>query len=513
MRASHEMQVGTEPPVIVLPALENPGDLQIELLREPGERLFRGLLLGSAALPFVAYVVVLFVSLEAGLVIAAYAGLFAATIWVSIKLSWGYLEGNSIQVSPQQYPQIFEAVREAASQLAVPMPKIFVMQGSGVVDILVAKHYTRRGYVILTSDLVDALIESATSRELLMLVGRQLGHIKAGHFRWWLIKDVVGVVFWIFHKAYWRRAHLTADRVGLVVAGDLYAAEQALLILTVGPKLAMHTNMEMLDEQAEMLREHFWPRFARFLSEYPHIIERISRLREFANRMHSLRSSPGTRPVIGALPIRHMRLKALPLMMVHGHDHAALHEIKDFLRTRYPYIDPVVMSLETLGSVAMPEKFERLAAKACGAIALLTPDDVAAAVREAHKRSHRARQNVVLEIGWFWGRLGRARCLLLSQGKVEMPSDLAGVECLEYIRSPREHFESIRDFISQLERLETGAEAAGGRPTPWTTATAPLSIGESIPGADCPNCHEPLVIGARFCEHCGASLAGVLSAI
>jgi Zn-dependent protease with chaperone function len=497
-------------PFVVLPSLRDPADLQIELLREPKEQLFLTLLFIFAALVLSAYVAIVWLAPPVAAMIALYVGLIALAFWFSVKMFRAYLDGNSVQVSPHQYPQIFETVRQAAAQLAVPMPHIFVMQGAGFVDILVGKHFTRRGYIVLTSDLMDALLESATSRELLMLIGRQLGHIKAGHFKYWFLKNVIGMFAWLIHAAYWRRAHLTADRVGLLVAGDLYAAEQALLILTVGPKLAAHTNMEMLDQQAEALLERFWPRLYRFLSEYPHMMERIARLRHFATTVQQLRPQTGSRPAVGALPIRHLRLKALPVMMVHGHDHTPLLELKDFLRTNYPYVEPVVMSVETFGTAAMPEKFERLASQARGAIAILTPDDLATAVRDGGTSARRARQNVVLEIGWFWGRLGRSRCLLLSPGKVEIPSDLAGVECLEYIRSPREHFESVRDFIGQLERAESGGATplfAGQATEHHSDGYPPSQLSGSAARAVCPTCHEPVVAGGRFCEYCGTQIA------
>jgi predicted nucleotide-binding protein len=39
----------------------------------------------------------------------------------------------------------------------------------------------------------------------------------------------------------------------------------------------------------------------------------------------------------------------------------------------------------------------------------------------------RARQNVVLELGFFIGALGRGRVALLYEEEVELPSDIAGV--------------------------------------------------------------------------------------
>src|SRR5688500_2117941 len=74
------------------------------------------------------------------------------------------------------------------------------------------------------------------------------------------------------------------------------------------------------------------------------------------------------------------------------------------------------------------EKFELLTSEADAAIALATPDDLASTAAHTDVKTLRARQNVWVEVGWFWGRLGRNRALLLVRGYVEIPSDLDGIE-------------------------------------------------------------------------------------
>lgn len=59
-------------------------------------------------------------------------------------------------------------------------------------------------------------------------------------------------------------------------------------------------------------------------------------------------------------------------------------------------------------------------------VAVMTSDDIGYLRDEPHAARGRARQNVVLEIGYMMGRLGRSRILLLTDD-IEMPSDLAGV--------------------------------------------------------------------------------------
>jgi predicted nucleotide-binding protein len=59
------------------------------------------------------------------------------------------------------------------------------------------------------------------------------------------------------------------------------------------------------------------------------------------------------------------------------------------------------------------------------AIVLLTPDDEGALQGEALQP--RARQNVLLELGFFIGKLDRSRVCTLKVGNLEIPSDWRGV--------------------------------------------------------------------------------------
>ena len=71
------------------------------------------------------------------------------------------------------------------------------------------------------------------------------------------------------------------------------------------------------------------------------------------------------------------------------------------------------------------EKFEDYS-DVGGAICLFTADDYGRA-KTNETDNTRARQNVVLETGYFMGKLGRDHVVLLADQNIEMPSDLSGV--------------------------------------------------------------------------------------
>ena len=151
-------------------------------------------------------------------------------------------------------------------------------------------------------------------------------------------------------------------------------------------------------------------------------------------------------------------IAALPrLMIVHGrsNDHKL---VEDILREQ-GIIDPIVLQERFKPGQTIPERFEREALQADGALVLFTPDDQATTLLSpagvpvhvrALRRRARARQNVSLEYGWFWGRLGRERVLRLMKGELELPSDLAGLLYESYAHSPNECRRAIADFAESI---------------------------------------------------------------
>lgn len=105
------------------------------------------------------------------------------------------------------------------------------------------------------------------------------------------------------------------------------------------------------------------------------------------------------------------------VFLVHGHDEAALHEVARFLSQ--VGLEPRILRELPNGGRTLIEKFEDYATTTY-AVVLLTPDDVCVTDQGD---SRRARQNVILELGYFLGRLGRDRVCALYKEGTEIPSD------------------------------------------------------------------------------------------
>jgi len=135
------------------------------------------------------------------------------------------------------------------------------------------------------------------------------------------------------------------------------------------------------------------------------------------------------------------------LMIIHGRspDRSSLTE---YLSTRAGKV--IVLAEQFFPGEPIPIKLERFASSVDGAIALVTPDDFGGLATKPRRIAARARENVWVEVGWFWGHRGLSNVLLLTKGDVTIPSDLLNVETSSYMKSPTEAASKIDQFIAKL---------------------------------------------------------------
>lgn len=119
------------------------------------------------------------------------------------------------------------------------------------------------------------------------------------------------------------------------------------------------------------------------------------------------------------------------VFVVYGHDESAKDALEAMLR-RWG-LNPIILDQEAASGLTLIEKLDKKVADASYAVVLMTGDDLARVKGDADAPLlPRARQNVVLELGIFLGRLGRAHVAILYERGVELPSDIHGVEYLAF---------------------------------------------------------------------------------
>ena len=150
-------------------------------------------------------------------------------------------------------------------------------------------------------------------------------------------------------------------------------------------------------------------------------------------------SSVRTQPILSPL-------QSKKVFIVHGHDEGAKESVARFLERLK--LEPIILHEQPSGGRTVIEKFE-VYADVGFAVVLLTPDDVGASVSDAPKPGAlqpRARQNVILELGYFIGRLSRRRVCALYKKGVEIPSDYEGVLYVELDQAGAWHVQLAQEL-------------------------------------------------------------------
>ncbi|OLP20016.1 peptidase M48 [Leptolyngbya sp. 'hensonii'] len=169
-----------------------------------------------------------------------------------------FLMGNSIEVGPRQYANLYQLFRECVRDLDIfPEPVLFVSQDPSANAFAMGQE---KPCLVLNTGLMDLLTEA----ELRSVLAHELGHIKCGHTTLkqmgiWAINLIFGLAGMTFGLTslistglimafyeWLRKAELSADRAALLVMDDLNPVLYTLMKMAGGS--ARHGHELSLDE-------------------------------------------------------------------------------------------------------------------------------------------------------------------------------------------------------------------------------------------------------------------------
>lgn len=135
------------------------------------------------------------------------------------------------------------------------------------------------------------------------------------------------------------------------------------------------------------------------------------------------------------------------VFIVHGHNEI----IKEKTARLVSQIglEPVILHEQANAGKTIIEKFESNAKDVGFAIILLTDDDKGNCKEEAQTRlNDRARQNVIFEMGYFYGKIGRGRVVALLSEGVEKPGDIDGIVYISLDNAGAWRYEIVKELIA-----------------------------------------------------------------
>jgi Zn-dependent protease with chaperone function len=198
------------------------------------------------------------------------------------------LLGNAVKVSERQFPRIHGITKQACDTLQIAMPQVFVVNSpvfnAGTLGT------NEDSFIMVHSSLVDQYSDD----ELLTVIGHECGHIHNSHVAYLTalhyLSFMAGMFLpWILQPAMvalrtWsRRAEITCDRAGMLVAKNTQASERAITKLAVGSrKLYEEFNLDAFLEQHEE-GSHGIGKYMEVFATHPWLPKRVLAMRVFGD--------------------------------------------------------------------------------------------------------------------------------------------------------------------------------------------------------------------------------------
>ncbi len=209
-----------------------------------------------------------------------------ASVRLFKQLGRHQLLGHAVKVSERQFPRIHRITKSACETLQITMPQVFVVNNP---TFNAGTFGTNEDSFMMVH---SALVNEYSDEELLTVIGHECGHIHNSHVAYLTalhyLTYMAGMFLpWILQPALvalrtWsRRAEITCDRAGMLVAKDQQASERAITKLAVGSrKLYEEFNLDAFLEQHEE-GSHGIGKYMEVFATHPWLPKRVLAMRVF----------------------------------------------------------------------------------------------------------------------------------------------------------------------------------------------------------------------------------------
>jgi Zn-dependent protease with chaperone function/type II secretory pathway pseudopilin PulG len=203
-----------------------------------------------------------------------YAGL-AFIFYLFVQSAFiSYLRGTATQITAEQFPDLHERIRACSTRLGVdPVPDAYLLHGNGVFNAF-ATRFLGRNFVVLMSDVVDALEPEPES--INFYIGHELGHIRRSHLLWGPLLFPASLLP-LLGAAYSRAREYTCDLHGLACCASSGVASRGLAALAAGGRRWKTLDAGRYVGQIES-SAGFWMSFHELIASYPWLAKRMARI-------------------------------------------------------------------------------------------------------------------------------------------------------------------------------------------------------------------------------------------
>lgn len=213
---------------------------------EKGMRFMNVIIFLLAVIGTLIYMGILLLNFEENMdTITKQAGVMGVFFVVIITLGrqYGKARANSVQLSEEQFPEIYQVVKDFSAKLELGyVPEVYLTQEGGVLNAFATSFFSRR-YISLNCAIFEiAYLEHKDLDAVAFVIGHELAHLKRKHATtgMTLIEFIPGMIP-IWGPAQSRVKEYTCDKHAAWLAPE---GKESLILLATGKHMYKHVNIE-----------------------------------------------------------------------------------------------------------------------------------------------------------------------------------------------------------------------------------------------------------------------------
>ncbi len=218
----------------------------------------------------------------AALALVLFLAFTVAMVWLGVQLRRARLLGVSVRVDADTFPELNEMIEEVREILHYRRPIDFYVTESAKPGVTMTSLLGTR-IVLIEGGLVADLMKPGKRAQLMFLLGRSIGALRAKHTRLDLtiqLLQAADVLKYVtpFILPYYRATAYSGDQIGLMCCDDLSAGLEATRRLLVGGEMATQLAPGAVLPQSMLVKRRVFPRFVQLLGREPHTTNRYANL-------------------------------------------------------------------------------------------------------------------------------------------------------------------------------------------------------------------------------------------
>ena len=202
-----------------------------------------------------------------------YVLILGVFILFSTGMFIGYIKGNGVKVSNQQFPELNKIIAKQSKLLGVKnVPKTYILESGGILNAMETK-FVGSNYLILYSDLYEVMLDGRQD-VVEFIIAHELCHVKRNH----VVKVMYvfpSLVVPFLYQAYSRACEYTCDQVGYSISPK--GAVDGIKMLAAGKRLYKNVKTKVFADQLKNEEPSFWVWLSEKLSTHPHLSKRITK--------------------------------------------------------------------------------------------------------------------------------------------------------------------------------------------------------------------------------------------